>query len=70
MDVRFWNYSQAPFVSPLQKPMKIEMHNDMYFQPIKVSVNRARKYEAFNQVYLIEQTQNTIHNIIVPVIWQ
>ena len=35
---------------PLQKSMKIEMYNDMYFQPSKVSVNRARKDEASNQV--------------------
>ena len=27
------------------------MHNDTYSQPIKVSVNRANKYEAYNQVY-------------------
>ena len=46
MDVRFWKYSQAPLVSPLQNLMKLEMYNDMYFQPSKVSVNRCRKYEA------------------------
>jgi len=28
MDQRYLNYSYAPIVSPLQKPLKIEMYND------------------------------------------
>ena len=34
----FLNYSQAPLVLTLQKSMKIEIYNDMYFQQIKFSV--------------------------------
>ena len=50
MGVSFLNYSQTPLVSPLHKSMKIEIYNDMNFQPIKVSVNRDIKYESSNQV--------------------
>ena len=50
MDVRFWKYSQAPLVLPLQKSMKFEMYNDMYFQPSKVSDIQDRKYEPYNQM--------------------
>ena len=48
MDVRFLNYSKSPLVSPLHKSIKIKILNYMYFQPITVSVNKARKYEASN----------------------
>ena len=51
MDVHVLNYFQAPLVSPLHKSMKIELYNDMYFQPIKVSVNRSIKDEVSNQVH-------------------
>ena len=50
MDVRFLNYLQAPLVSPLHKSMKIEIYNDMYFQPSKVIVNISRKDKASKQV--------------------
>ena len=43
------SYSQAPLVSPLHKPTRIEMYNEMYFQPIKVSVNRSSEDEASKQ---------------------
>ena len=52
MDVCLLNYLPAPLVSPLHKSTKIEMYNYMYFQPIKVSVKQANKYEASNQVDL------------------
>ena len=31
MYVRYLNYSNAPIVSPLEKSLKIELYNDMYF---------------------------------------
>ena len=46
------------------------MYNGMYFQPIKVSVNRARKYETSNQVdskavkSYQNKPENTVHDII------
>ena len=46
----FLEYSQAPLVSPSHKSMKIEMYNEIYFQTIKVSVDRAMKDEESNQV--------------------
>ena len=50
MDVRFWNCSQTPLVSPLHKSMKIEVYNLMYLQPSKVRVIRSSKDESSNQV--------------------
>ena len=50
MDIHLLKYSQAPLVSPLNKPMKIEMYNGMSLKPSKVSVNRDNKYEESNQV--------------------
>ena len=50
MDVHSLKTSQAPLVSPLQKSMKIEMYNDMYFQLNIVSVNRSIKDEPSNKV--------------------
>ena len=31
MDQRYLNFSNAPIVSPLQKPLQIELYNDQYF---------------------------------------
>ena len=31
MDVRYLNYSHAPVPSPLQRPLNIELYNDVYF---------------------------------------
>ena len=33
MDQRYLNYEKAPIVSPLQKPLGIEMYNEMHFHP-------------------------------------
>ena len=32
MDARYLNYSNAPIVHPLQKALKIEVYNDMFFE--------------------------------------
>ena len=33
MDERYINSDHAPMVSPLHRPLKIELYNDMYFSP-------------------------------------
>ena len=33
MDQRYLNYENAPIVSPLRKPLGIEMYNEMHFHP-------------------------------------
>ena len=54
MDVHFLKYSQAPIISPLHKPLRIEMYNDKYFNPnhLKKNVKQPSKYQASNQVDL------------------
>ena len=54
MDVHFLKYSQAPIISPLHKPLRIEMYNDKYFNPnhLKKKVKQPSKYQASNQVDL------------------
>ena len=48
--------------------MKIEIYNGMYFQPIKVSVNRSRKDETSNQfdseAFKLHQNKPKIPSII------
>ena len=50
MNVRLLKYSQAPLVSKFKKSINIEMYNDIYFQPSKVSVNGSSKEEVSNQI--------------------
>ena len=54
MDVHFLNYPKDPIVSPLHKPLIIEMYNDQYFNPnhLKQKVEKPSKYQASNQVDL------------------
>ena len=33
MDQRYLNYENAPIVSPLRKPLRIEMYNEVHFHP-------------------------------------
>ena len=52
MDIRFLNYSQAPIVSPLHKPLIIDIYQ--YFKPnhIKQKFEQPSKDKALNQVDL------------------
>ena len=54
MNVRFLNFSQVPILSPLCKPLRIDMYDDQYFnsEQIKQKVEELIKYQSSNQVNL------------------
>ena len=51
-NLRFFDYSHAPIISPIHKTLRIEMYNDMYFNSshLKQKFELPRKYQVSDQV--------------------